>query len=385
MRTNSAFRERKEVRSFHRIRRSNSGRILNLINLTEGAGPPCQKRDAPTTRLFFTNVLNYAILTKHNVRDNERELFERAVHVATKIFIPFDHKRLDVGGRSFFIEETHFKDHLQELLHLDWKAGDPEVMHDIKVLEALSHCPTLDPFVVTECLRSEGIRLEPIFFAESYALATKASTDVFEVFKPLLQKALGKVASADELARFVDQVWNVTAATSSNPFLEALQIPRKEWPNVIFAWKALIYYDLMSRGTGQKLRQVLQVLQGTIPKPRAASSIATSVEERKRELARNLYRLHDGSTGYIQLALKKVVDAILNETGALALSESLRSMAANIISVGMNVVLFDQVTSYFLYLYPEPSKGLVDPEALESELANLCEIVQLRDQELGTI
>lgn len=335
-------------------------------------------------RLFFTNVLNYAILTKHNVRENERELFTHAVRVATKVFIPFDTRRLDVGGRSFFIEECLFRDHLRELLHLDWRGGDPEVLHDIKVLEALSRCPTLDPFIVTECLRSEGVRIEPAFFAESYALTTKASTDVFEVFKPLLQKALGKAASSDEMARFVDQVWNVTAATTDNPFLEALQIPRKEWPGVIFAWKALIYYDLMSRGTGQKLCQVLQVLQGTTPKARAASAIAARVEERKRELARNLYRLHDGSTGYIQLALKKVVDAILNETGALALSESLRSMAANIISVGMNVVLFDQVTSYLLYLYPAPSREPVDAEEFESELANLCEIVQLRDKELCT-
>lgn len=154
---------------------------------------------------------------------------------------------------------------------------------------------------------------------------------------------------------------------------------------MIFAWKALIYYDLMSRGTGQKLRQVLKVLQGTTPKSRPSSAITVSVEERKRELARNLYRLHDGSTGYIQLALKKVVDAILNDTGALALSESLRGMAAHITSVGMNVVLFDQVTSYFLYLYPGPTKGIVDPEELDSELANLCEIVQLRDKELRTV
>jgi hypothetical protein len=384
MRAGAAFRGRKEVRSFHRIRHSNSGRILNLIALTEASGPPCQKRDAPTSRLFFTNVLNYAILTKHNVRENERELFAHAVHVATKVFIPFDIRRLDVGGRSFFIEESQFREHLRELLHLNLQLGDPEVLHDITVLEALSRCPTLDPFIVTECLRSEGVRIEPTFFAESYALATRASTDVFEVFKPLLQKALGKAASSDEMARFVDQVWNVTAATAANPFLEALQIPRKEWPGVIFAWKALIYYDLMSRGTGQKLCQVLQVLQGTAPKARPSSAIAASVEERKRELARNLYRLHDGSTGYIQLALKKVVDAILNETGALALSESLRSMAANIISVGMNVVLFEQVTSYFLYLYPTPSKQPVDAEVFESELANLCEIVQLRDKELCT-
>lgn len=378
----AAFRERKEVRSFHKLRRANTGRVLNLINLTEAAIASAQgSGKTPTVKpLFNNNTLNYTIFTKHNLRDNERDLFARPILVATKIFIPFDPRRLEIGGRSFFIEEYQFKDHLRELLHIDPVNGDKSVHHDIKVLESLSRSPTLDAFVVTECLRADGLRVEPSFFAESYALATKASSEVFDVFKPIVQKALGKVASPEEMNRFVDQVWNVTASTTENLFLEALQIPRTEWANVIFSWKALIYYDLMSRGTADRLDRVLRVLQGTIPKARMSNLVR--IEELKRELARNLYRLHDGSTVYIRGALKRVVDAIMSESGASELTDSLRNMAANISSVGTNVVLFDQVTSYFLYLFPKPSSGVIDPDHYESELANLCDIVQLRDGDL---
>jgi hypothetical protein len=381
----AAFRERKEVRSFHKLRRSSSGRVLNLINLTDSIQQITPIGDKPRTTikpLFHNNTLNYTILTKHNLRDNERDLFARSVHVATKIFIPFDPKRLEIGGRSFFIEEYAFKEHLRELLHLDLATGDKKVLHDIKVLESLSRSPTLDAFIVTECLRADGLRVEPAFFAESYGLAVKASADVFDVFKPLVQKALGKSASPEEMNRFVDQVWNVTASTTDNLFLEALQIPRSEWADVIFAWKALIYYDLISRGTADRLERVLRVLHGTTPKMRLSSADLAHIEELKRELARNLYKLHDGSTIYIRNALQRLVGAIIGESGAGEISESLRSMARNISSVGMNVVLFDQVTSYFLYLYPKPSANYVDPEDFESELANLCEIVSLRDAEL---
>lgn len=374
-----ALRQRKEVRSFHRIRRSSSGRILNLVKLSEAAA----NEDGPDVRqLFFTPALNRSILTKHNVRDNERVWFTRPVQVATKIFIPFDHKRLEIGGRSFFIEEIQFKEHLRELLHLDPASGDPHTMHDIRVLEGLSHSPTLDPFIITERLRAEGIRVDPALLAESYAHASKASTDVYHVFEPLLQKALGKVASAEEMGRFIDQVWNTSTATTSNPFLEALQIPRTEWANVIFAWKALIFYDLISRDTGKRLRQVLKVLHGTLPRPRPGAEF--KVEDKKRELARNLYKLHEGSTGYVEQALKRVVRAIVNEGGALDLSRSLRTISEDIMGVGTNVVLFDQVTSYFFYLYPRPSSGEVDPEDLDNELTNLCNIIALRDSKLGT-
>lgn len=381
----AAFRERKEVRSFHKLRRSNSGRVLNLIYLTDAAANTPQETDkpqAPIKPLFHNATLNYTILTKHNLRDNERDLFSRSIHVATKIFIPFDPRRLEIGGRSFFIEEYQFKDHMRELLHLDSSTGDKNVMHDIKVLESLSRSPTLDPFIITECLRVDGLRVDPAFFAESYALAAKASAEVFDVFKPLLQKALGKTASVEEMSRFVDQVWNVTAASTDNLFLEALQIPRAEWANVIFAWKALIYYDLISRGTGDRLNKVLDVLRGTCPKVCLSNADKMNIEELKRELARNLYRLHDGSTGYIRSALKRIVEAILSESGGAEISASLRNMAANISSVGMNVVLFDQVTGYFLFLFPKPTTGVIDPDVYENELANLSEIVQLRDGDL---
>jgi hypothetical protein len=174
----------------------------------------------------------------------------------------------------------------------------------------------------------------------------------------------------------------VTASSTDNLFLEALQIPRTEWANVIFAWKALIYYDLISRGTGDRLEKVLNVLRRTAPKVRLSAADMMHIDELKRELARNLYRLHDGSTGYIHSALQRIVDAILSESSGSEISASLRNMAANISSVGMNVVLFDQVTSYFLFLYPKPTTSVIDPEDYECELANLCEIVQLRDGNL---
>ncbi|MDR3528578.1 MAG: hypothetical protein P4L57_15010 [Rhizomicrobium sp.] len=358
--------------------------MLNLILLSDAATSlNAGAKPANIAKLFYSNTLNYSILTKHNLRDNERDLFARTLHVATKIFIPFDPKRLEIGGRSFFIEEFQFKDHLRDLLHLDPSMGDPTVLHDIRVLEALSRSPTLDPFIVAEYMRSEGLRVEPAFFAESYGLAGKASSDVFLVFQPLVQKALGKAASPEEMGRFVDQVWNVTTGTTDNLFLEALQIPRREWSNVIFSWKALIYYDLVSRGTADRLDSVLRVLKETTPKMRPSRVLTTRIEEMKRDLARNLYKLHEGSTGYIRQALTLVVEAILGDQSAGKLSETLRDMADHISAVGMNVVLFDQVTSYFLYLFPRPSDGIIDAEEFEAELTNLRDIVQLRDTAFG--
>jgi hypothetical protein len=383
MTVNARFRDTKEVRGFHRLRRTtSSGRILNLVALSEAASRPRADKDGTpvtTEKLFHTNTLNYAILVKHNIRPHERELFSRNVQVGTKIFLPFDPKRLDVGGCSFFIEEDGFKESLKDLINLDAGGSDPHAQHDIKVLETLSRSPTLDPFIITECLRAEGIVVEPTLFSDSYTVMLKASSDVFEVFKPLVQKALGKIASPIEMTRFVEQVWNVNSTTTSNPFLEALQIPQTEWANVIFSWKALIYYDISSRDSPERLRRVFSILKEIEPKNRVSQTTARELLRLKKDFGRKLYSLHDGSSVYIRQALTGVVDAILNQSDAAAISTSLRSLAKNITAVGMDVVLFDQVTSYFLFLFPKTTIRM-DGDELEAELTNLCEIIELRDQ-----
>ena len=116
---------------------------------------------------------------------------------------------------------------------------------------------------------------------------------------------------------------------------------------------------------------------------RPSRVLATRIDEQSRDLARNLYKLHEGSSAYIRQTLSNIIDAILGDSSVGILSETLRELAERISTVGMNVVLFDQVTSYFLYLYPRPSTGLIDAEEFEAELTNLCTIVQLRDTEFG--
>jgi hypothetical protein len=381
MSTTARVRDTKEIRGFHKIRRSaSSSRILNLIELTEASARstvPEGPAEAPE-RIFHTNALNYSILLKHNVRAHERELFSRNVQVATKVFVPFDPRRLDIGGRSFFIEEDLFKDLLRELVHIDVAAADAHIQRDVRTLEVLSQTPTLDPFIITERLRCDGIAIKPSVFSDSYAVTLKASSDVFQVFKPLVEKALGKIASPLEMTRFVDQVWNVNGSTTSNPFLEALRIPRTEWADVIFAWKALIYYELTTRESPQRLHRVFAVLRELDPKRRVSDSKARELLQLKKDFAHKLFALHDGSSGYIRTTLKNIVDAILSDSNASALSDSLRSMAGNISSVGTDVVLFDQVASYFLFLFPKSTIRL-DPEDLEANLVNLCEIIDLQD------
>jgi hypothetical protein len=57
-----------------------------------------------------------------------------------------------------------------------------------------------------------------------------------------IESALGQTATKEHLERFIEQVSNVTQASSTKLFFETLRIPRSEWPEIVFAWKALLFY-----------------------------------------------------------------------------------------------------------------------------------------------
>jgi hypothetical protein len=383
------IRERSVVRSFQKVqRREQNGRILSMIDYTAAAQRgPSSSADASETAsrtsrrgLFNASGLNRAIFVKHNVRPNEREMFAHSTQLATKVFLPFDPNRLESGGRSFFLEERHYKDFLRDYFRIDTESTEPKVLSDIRILGVLRETPTLDPFVVCERLRAAGIEADPEIFSGGYAQVHEASERVFEVFRPLLEKATSRIVSQDEMTRFAKQIWDVDETTTSNPFLEALHIPRAEWVSVIFAWKALIYYDIISDKADERFNEVLVRLKGLklLGIPRTRDSIF--VQNVERAFLDTIRKLRDETSVRIRSALDKLVAAVTGEPNPGAISAALCDMAANVSEIGADVMLFDQVTSYFLYLFPAETPS-ADPEVLTEAIANLSDILATRSKQ----
>ena len=227
-----------------------SGHILNLIQFEKNLGQesraeaspaPVERRKGPA-RFFANDILNRAIYLKHNLRQVETVLFDSHNHVETKVFIPFEHDRLEIGGQSFFIGEIAYDEILATLLQLDTASPDPKTQRDLKVLNILRTVPSFDPFILRERLRLAGVKIDRRYFLASYDKTKTATEAVFADIGPLIESALGKSATHDELARFVNQVWSITEGSTSNLFFETLRIPRTEWPDIVFAWKALLFY-----------------------------------------------------------------------------------------------------------------------------------------------
>src|SRR5205807_5411190 len=136
---------RRRLRKIHRVRvhsrsghrridrirlAENSSRILDLIacekNLSDAAlgSDPQSPANQSAERFFRNERLNRAIFLKHNLREDERSLFLEPGHVETKILLPIDSGRLDIGARSFFIGERSYDQIVRDALHMDPDAED---------------------------------------------------------------------------------------------------------------------------------------------------------------------------------------------------------------------------------------------------------------------
>jgi hypothetical protein len=362
-----------------------SGRILNLIQLEKNLGEDNRTESTPGSvdrrkgpaRFFSNDILNHAIYIKHNLRREEERLFASHNHVETKVFIPFARERLEIGGQSFFIGEVAYTEILGTMLQFDANSSDAKTQRDLKVLSILRTVPSFDPFILRERLRSGGIKVDRRYFLGSYFKIKTATEAVFADIRPLIESALGKRATHEELSRFVDQVWNVTDRSTSNLFFETLRIPRTEWPDIVFAWKALLFYRLEGSNAPELLTRMIDTIK--LLKLQLSHGVNGQKEVRRleRRIAKNLFALNERATAYVDTTASALMSAVSSESDVNAFRDVLLELSTRIVALGSDFTVFEQVISYYQYLYKQRATvvGIAD---YESTLVSLDEILTSR-------
>jgi hypothetical protein len=381
-------RSRSGFRRIDKIRLSeNLGRVLNLFALerdlpgnSEGAGRkarPSPDSTPNTGRFFHNKILSRAVFLKHNLRPDERKFFTTHGHVETKILIPIDGNRLECGAQTFFIGEIAYRRVLLEGLKMNLDNPDEMTSRDLKLLDILRSLPSFDPFILSEALRLAGIDVDRGYFSASYNRMKVATEAVYSDFKPLIEAALGKSATQEQLGRFVDQVWNVTEATSTNLFFDTLRIPQSEWHDIVFAWKALLFYRLEAKKVDTRLPSLVRAMKNIQINNNMNMCDRKELRRLEHHLVQSLFQLQTRSASYAESAARTLVEAVSVEFDAVKFRETLRDLSGNMVALGTDVTVFDQAVSYYNHLFGQ-TDCYVDGVVYESTLRSLDELVSLR-------
>jgi hypothetical protein len=173
------------------------------------------------------------------VRDNERHLFVERRPVATKIILPVDPPRLQLGGSSFMLGERIAERILCERLGLDRRSPDPRVKRDLMILDVLDSLATLDPFVVRERLALEDIRLPEILVTSQIQIEHGVSDYVRSRLSPLGKATIER----HKLEHLLDHILAGTRDDHSELLRQTFEIPADSWGRAVDVWRSALYYE----------------------------------------------------------------------------------------------------------------------------------------------
>lgn len=269
------------VRNLANLRRSAStSRVLNLLHVWHLHGRSEAWKARP---MFLSPILNKAMIIKHRLRRHEVEQFRTPRHTATKVVLPIDDRDLRVGGRYLFVDQTGFDRTMEESFGIG--PNHP----DRRTLSLIDALPGLDPFLLREQLRRNGISPAPCYFNLSDADVERMNAFVCEEIAPLVDLSLGTdidLIASDPVARLTAKIMSSEAGDVMSALGATLQLAPDEYEEGIFCWKGFLYYKWCLRQIMGEIGPVAESLRRVRPVGRVDAE-QRAVIDRAREQVRH--------------------------------------------------------------------------------------------------
>lgn len=363
---------RTQDRTFRSLRglekTASTSRVLNLAALAQrNVNNPDHGR-AP---FFSASSLNGAVLVRHRLRSDERDVFDRPRYAATKLIIPFERSDLSLGGRALFVGERGWEDKFADL-----RGEVPDLERDIEVLEAIDELPSLDPFLLREHLKRRGLTISPSHFEISAPDLVRMQRFVGTEISKLIELAYrGDDAMEANISRLVEALLSSQVDERLEPLRLTLRLEGESYREGIFAWKGFLYYKWLVNGLWHSLREVLSELT----KVRVIGSIdIVSL----REIDTLKVRLRSKMERQVKAVMQHlsqyddVFEDLTKRGNAMAFRDFLLKSPDMFLSLGDGCGLVSHIATYWRYQFP---KG----KPLTAQAVDLMDILQEFEASLG--
>jgi hypothetical protein len=328
--------------------------VLNLARITADNADNVEHSEKP---LFVSPAVNRSFLLKHRTRADDSYLFASPRSIATKIVIPFDPTDLRAGGRSLFVDQRGYVETLRE-------AGGysrPEALErDVSVLRLLNAVPSLDPFLVREHLRNNGIEVSPSYFTISEGDQTRMHAFVSKEMSQLVMLAGGSGESSNKL---------VTAMLSNQideklePLRLTLGLTGNDFREGVFSWRGFLYYKWSMGKFWPDVIGVLREINKIQP-------VGGQTPEQKVFLAnarRNIIEMVRDNGSHVNKALavydNSFGDLVNNQTPK-AFRDFLLSAPYMFLELGEKLGAISHIVSFWRYRFGPSVSSHIDSEEL---------------------
>ena len=232
-------------------------RILNLNRATR----MLRQVHGNNVGTFFRNKrLATSIIIKHTLRDHERGMFEDAPIIATKVLVPLDENSLATGAVSFFVGERAYPAIMRQSFGINTLGGVSGADKDALILAKLNETPSLELFLVREILGGDEFGIPKDYFQVSLIEDSAIKSYITRELTPLIRIAIENANSA-KVNKFVDSIFGAEIGAQAADFLQSLGLAQNRWGNVVFAWKAALFYETQFANTQRRFEAMLDDLK----------------------------------------------------------------------------------------------------------------------------
>lgn len=332
-------------RSLDNLRTAGStSRVLNLLRLNQQHADDPEHAAKP---LFHSPGLRTALLVKHRLRADETFVFSRWRRNATKLILPLDSTDLKLGGRSFFVLQKGFNELCQEVL-----TSDPELRaRDMQVLKLIDEIPSLDPFLMREHLRRNGIDVAQTFFEIAPADLARMSGYVSREIKKLIDLAFAGASGASAHAdKMVDALLATDITERLGPLRMTLRLEGEDYKEGMFSWKGFLYYKWMISELSLNLRRVIREMgELRVIGPRDPDTSAYLIQARER-----IAKCLNSEIAAVRVALKIYDDAyrdLTDHSRPLAFREFLLKAPHMFLTLGEKIGAISHIVSFWQFRF----------------------------------
>ncbi len=336
---------------------ASTARVLNLVSTLRTA----QEDRSLSEKPFFTNrILNASIIVKHRVRPHEADLFSKPRATATKIMAPIDVGDLKLGARFLMVGQKDFDQSADDMFGQGLKPGS----RDRQVLELIDELPSLDPFLVREHLKRNGIEPARGYFAISDADVERMHAFVRAEVTALVSLSASQSGdTAQAASKLVEKLLSNSPDAGFEPLKEVLRLSDKDYADGVFGWRGFLYYKWVLAELVPPLNNVLtEVLKIQTQGPRSAESTKYLPDAKKR-LQVAINSAVDGVNRMLSVYDKAYMSLTLDGQPT-AFRDFLLAAPAMFMSLGEQSGAVQHIVSFWRYRFPPGRRVSVSPDEL---------------------
>ncbi|HEY4274228.1 MAG TPA: hypothetical protein VGM68_02000 [Rhizomicrobium sp.] len=346
------------IRLLASLNGASTSRVLNLSQIARTHSADPEYREKP---LFLSPAINTAFILKHRTRSDESYLFNSPRSVSTKVIVPFDLADLHAGGRSFFIDQRGFVDNLREAGHYK----DDQIERDLKVLKLLNAIPSLDPFLLREHLRNNGIDVAACYFTISPGDRERMHDFVSDELFQLVKLASGGEDQNGSTSRMVTAMLSSQVDEKLEPLRLTLGLSAPDFREGAFSWRGFLYYKWAMQRFWPDVMGILREIKEIRPAGPVDVEQRAYLTAAKRNII-EMVRDHGQHISRVLNIYDKSFSSLVASQSPKTFRDFLLSAPHMFLELGEKMGAISHIVSFWRYRFPDGQAMTVDADELST-------------------